>query len=307
MDIVGPLPKTARGHRYILVICDYTTWHTEAMPLKKFTVPAVAEQLMELLSTHGVPKDILTDQGTNFMSQLLQELYKMLGVKPVRTTPYHPQTNGLVERFNQTLKQMLRKMIGEEGQDWDKLVPYILFAYREVSQSSMGFSPFEMVNGRDVRGPLDMLKEGWTGAKPGGDDIITYVIRIHECLETAKETVLENLRQAQQKQKTWYDKRSRETQFEVGDKVLVLLPTRTEKLLAKWKGPYNVIRKVGKVNYELEIMDERKGRKLFHVNMLNKWNEPEEMFVNQISDKRRRFPATRKSNRIYRMLCTRSN
>ena len=91
---------------------------------------------------------------------------------------------------------------------------------------------------------------------------------------------MENLRQAQQKQKTWYDKRARETQFEVGDKVLVLLPTRTEKLLAKWKGPYNVIRKVGKVNYELEMTDGGKGRKLFHVNMLKKWNEPEEMFMN---------------------------
>ena len=153
MDIVGPLPKTARGHRYILVICDYATRYPEAMPLKRFTAPAVAEQLMELFSRHGVPKEILTDQGTNFMSQLLQELYKMLGVKPVRTTPYHPQTDGLVERFNQTLKQMLRKIIDEEGRDWDKLVPYILFAYREVPQSSTGFSPFEMVYGRDVRGP----------------------------------------------------------------------------------------------------------------------------------------------------------
>ena len=176
MDILGPLPKTARGHRYILVVCDYATRYPEAMALKRFTAPAVAEQLMELFSRHEVPKEILTDQGTNFTSQLLQELYKMLGVKPVQTTPYHPQMDELVERFNQTLKQMLRKMIDEEGRDWDKLVPYILFAYREVPQSSTGFSPFEMVYGRDVRGPLDILKEGWIGGKPGGDNIITYVI-----------------------------------------------------------------------------------------------------------------------------------
>ena len=199
MDIVGPLPKTARGHRYILVICDYATRYLKAMPLKRFTSPAVAEQLMEPFSRHRVPKEILTDQGTNLMSQLLQELYKMLGVKLVRTTPYHPQTDRLVERFNQTLKQMLRKMIDEEGRDWDKLVPYILFAYREVPQSSTEFSPFEMVYGRDVRGSLDISKERWIGGKLGGDNIITYVIWIHERLEAAKETVLENLRQAQQK------------------------------------------------------------------------------------------------------------
>ena len=221
----------------------------------------------------------------------------MLGVKPVRTTPYHPQTDELVERFNQTHKQMLRKMIDEEGLDWDKLVPYILFAYREVSQSSTGFSPFEMVYGRDVRGPLDILKEGLIGGKPGGDDIITYVIRIYEHLEAAKETVLENLQQAQQNQNTWYNKRAKKTQFEVGDKVLVLLPTRTEKLLAKWKGPYNVIWKVGKVNYELEMMDGRKGRKLFHVNMVKKWNKLEEIFVNQISDEEEEVPCYQKEQR----------
>ena len=79
------------------------------MPLRRFTAPAVAEQLMELFSRHRVPKEILTNQGTNFTSQLLQELYKMLGVKPVQTTPYHPQMNRLVERFNQTLRQMLKK------------------------------------------------------------------------------------------------------------------------------------------------------------------------------------------------------
>ena len=105
-----------------------------------------------------------------------------------------------------------------------------------------------MVYGIDVRGPLGILKEGWIGGKPGGDDIITYVIRIYEHLEAAKETVLENLQQAQQNQNIWYDKRAKKTQFEVGDKVLVLLPTHTEKLLAKWKGPCNVIWKVGKVN-----------------------------------------------------------
>ena len=90
----------------------------------------------------GIPEEILTDQGSNFTSQLLAELYRLLHVHPIRTSPYHPQTDGLVERFNQTLKSMLRKAATEEGKDWDKLVPYLLFAYREVPQGSTGFSPF---------------------------------------------------------------------------------------------------------------------------------------------------------------------
>ena len=260
MDIVGPLPKSKHGHKYILVVCDYATRYPEAIPLKKFTTPAIAEELVELFARHGIPKEILTDQGTNFTSQLLLELYRMLWVKAIRTTPYHPQTDGLVERFNQTLKQMLRKTIDEEGSEWDKLLPCVLFAYREVPQSSNGFSPFELIYGRDVRGPLDVLKEDWIHNQLKDDDIVSYVTRIYERLKEGREAVQENLRKSQLKQKKWYDKRARDITSAEGDKVLVLLPTRTEKLLAKWKGPYKVLRKVGRVNYEIEVSGEEKKR-----------------------------------------------
>ena len=98
----------------------------------------------------GVPEEILTDQGSNFMSKLLAELYSLLHIHSIRTSPYHPQTDGLVERFNKTLKSMLRKAVDTEGKNWDKLIPYLLFAYREVPQASTGFSPFELVYGRNV-------------------------------------------------------------------------------------------------------------------------------------------------------------
>ena len=94
-----------------------------------------------------MPSEILTDQGTNFMSKLLSQL---LQVRWIRTSPYHPQTDGLVERFNGTLKSMLRKT-AVEGKNWDKLLPYLLFAYREVPQASTGFSPFELMYGRRER------------------------------------------------------------------------------------------------------------------------------------------------------------
>ena len=145
MDVVGPLPKTVQGHRFILVVCDYSTSYPEAIPLRCMTAPIMAEQLVELFSRHGIPREILTDQGMNFTSSLLQELYKMLGVTSLKTTPYHPQTDGLVERFNKTLKQMIRRLITGEGQEWRKFLPYILFAYREVPQASTGLSSFELL------------------------------------------------------------------------------------------------------------------------------------------------------------------
>ena len=159
MDIVGPLPRSKSGNRYVLVICDYATRYLEAIPLRSIDAEHIAEELIKVFARVGVPREILTDQGSNFTSRLLAELYRLLHVHPIRTSPYHPQTDGLVERFNKTLKEMLRKTVTDGGKDWDRMIPYLLFAYREVPQSSTGFSPFELLYGRDVRGPLDVLKE----------------------------------------------------------------------------------------------------------------------------------------------------
>ena len=101
------------------------------MPLRTIDAEHVAEELVKMFARVGIPKEILTDQGTNFTSQLLAEIYRLLHVHPIRTTPYHPQTDGLVERFNKTLKALLRKAAVDEGKDWDRMIPYLLFAYRE--------------------------------------------------------------------------------------------------------------------------------------------------------------------------------
>ena len=115
LDIVGPLPKTSRGHRYILVMVDYATRYPEALPLRAATAKAVARELMLLFSRVGIAREILTDQGSCFMLRVLKELLSLLQVKQLRTSVYHPQTDGLVERFNKTLKQMLKKAMETDG------------------------------------------------------------------------------------------------------------------------------------------------------------------------------------------------
>ena len=99
------------------MICDYATRYPEAIPILSIEAETIAEELMTFFSRVGVPQEILTDQGSNFTSRLLREVYRLLHVSPIRTSPYHPQTDGLVERFNQTLKSMLRKAATEEGKD----------------------------------------------------------------------------------------------------------------------------------------------------------------------------------------------
>ena len=169
----------------------------------------------------------------------MKQLHHQLGITAIRTTPYHPQTDGLVERFNQTLKNMLRKFVSDTGKDWDKWLPFLLFAYREVPQASTGFSPFELLYGWSVQGPLDLLKRSWEipASSPGNVGVVQYVLQMRDRLEQYREEAQENLKKAQQNQKRWYDAHARQSEYQPGQKVLLLLPSSTSKLLAKWQGP----------------------------------------------------------------------
>lgn len=210
MDIVGPLPHSRAGHKYILVTCDYATRYPDAIPLRSIDAEHIADELVKLFSRVGIPKEILTDQGSNFTSQLLTEIYRLLHVHRIRTTPYHPQSDGLVERFNKTLKSLLRKTVTDTGKDWDKLLPFLLFAYREVPQASTGFSPFELLYGREVRGPLDVLKETWEADKRSSESVVSHVLAMRDRMSSMTELVRKQLEKAQEKQKLWYDKAARE-------------------------------------------------------------------------------------------------
>ena len=110
-----------------------------------------------MIPRHGVPSELLSDRGTAFLSQLMLDVYKLMGITKTNTTAYHPQTDGLVERFHRTLTDMLAKNVDKSGKDWDKFLPYVLFAYRSSLQKSTGESPFHLLYGRDPRLPTDEI------------------------------------------------------------------------------------------------------------------------------------------------------
>ena len=144
VDLVGPIqPATTKGNRYILTLVDYATRFPEAVPISNIETERVAEALVDIFCRRGVPRDMLSDMGTQFTSGLMSEVSRLLSMKHLTTTPYHPICNGLVEKFNGTLKQMLRRLCHQKPKDWDKYINAALFAYREVPQESLGFSPFE--------------------------------------------------------------------------------------------------------------------------------------------------------------------
>lgn len=271
MDLVGPLPRTQRGNHFVLTICDYATRYPEAIALPSTEAPRISKELVAVFARVGIPEEILSDQGPNFMSALLEEVYRLLQITRIRTSPYHPQTDGLVERFNGTLKGMLRKFVSRNQKDWDEYLPYLLFAYREVPQGSTGFSPFELLYGRRVRGPLDVLRESWTRSSTEETPEITHVVEMRNRLEEMSDLVKGNLEKAQQRQKAAYDRGTKPRSLEVGDDVLVLLPMQHNRLKLEWVGPYRVTRRVTSVDYEVESPGRYRGKKVYHINLLKRW------------------------------------
>ncbi|KAL0149631.1 hypothetical protein M9458_055158 [Cirrhinus mrigala] len=271
MDIVGPLPKSAREHEHILVIVDYATRYPEAVPLRKATAKNIAQELFLLASRVGIPSEILNDQGTPFMSRLMADLCRLLRVKQLRTTVYHPQTDGLVERFNQTLKQMLRRVAAEDRRDWDLMIPYVLFGIREVPQASTGFTPFELLFGRQPRGLLDVAKEAWEQQPAPHRTVIEHVRQMRERIDRVMPLVREHLCKAQQAQQRHYNRAAQPREFQPGDRVMVLVPSSACKFLASWQGPYTVLEKLGPVTYRVRQPGKRQTEQLYHINLLKKW------------------------------------
>nr|XP_022307941.1 uncharacterized protein LOC111113940 [Crassostrea virginica] len=273
VDLVGPLfPATGKGNRYILTLVDYATRYPEAIALPNIETERVAEALIEIFSRIGVPREMLTDMGTQFTSSLMSEVSRLISLRQLTTTPYHPSCNGLVERFNGTLKQILKRLCAEKPKDWDKYLSAVLFAYREVPQESVGFSPFELVYGRSVRGPITILKELWTKDVPDPNVKTTYqyVLDLKERLQSMAELAKVSLEKSSTRYKKCYDRKTRNRTIKAGEKALVLLPTDNNKLLLQWKGPYVVTKRSNRVDYQLDV----KGKlKTFHINLMKKYTE----------------------------------
>ena len=276
IDLVGPIgPPSEDGHRYILTLVDFATRYPEAVPLKNIDTETVAEALVDIFSRLGVPEEILSDLGTQFVSECMKEVTRLLSIKQLTTTPYHPMCNGLTEKFNGTMKSMLKRLCSEQPRQWHRYINPLLFAYREVPQESTGFSPFELLYGRAVRGPMLILKELWTKEveEPEVKNSYQYVFELREKLEDTLKLAHTELQKAQLKGKHYYDRKTKVRKFAPGDKVLVLLPTDHNKLLMQWKGPFEVSAVMGLNDYKVRV----KGKeRVYHANLLKKYFERED-------------------------------
>ena len=274
IDIVGPIsPASSRGHRYILTMIDTATRFPEAVPLKNIDTITVAESLLEIFSRVGIPRQVLSDNGSQFKSDLMTEINRLLSIQAVHSTPYHAASNGCVERLNGTLKSMLKKVCVDHPQEWDRYVPAVLFAYREMPNDSLKFSPFELLYGRNVRGPLSILHEIWANDELDTSIRTSYrhVLELRDRLEDAAKVAKENSKVSANKYKEYFDRKARPRKLSVGDEVLLLLPTDKNKLLMQWRGPYKVVEaRSNNVDYVINV---RGKHRVYHINMLKKFHK----------------------------------
>ena len=191
---------------------------------------------------HGVPQELLSDRGGNFPSELMQEVCRLMGVKKLNTSGYHPQCNGLVERFNSTLIQILAK-VTKNLKDWDQCLPYVVYAYHTTAQESTKELPFFLLYGRDLQIPT--VEALLAPSTPYTVDLDDYRSELVTGLSDAWKAVTENIKTAQCHQKRTYDRGASEPELKVGDWVLVHMPHEVRgnawKFARPFHGPYQVV------------------------------------------------------------------
>ena len=254
IDIVGPLPTTERGNTYILSITDYFTKWAQAYELVDQTAQSVADVLStRFISVFGAPSILHSDQGRNFESKLFQQLCKTFGILKTRTSPYNPKSDGLCERWNKTMQQMLKSLANENKDDWDLLLPFVVMGYNSTPQASTGLSPRLMVFGDEMPVPLDVMVGKPPGEKPYACET-EYIEWLRQTLNKAHEHARKNLKRAALIQKSRYDKCCRPPAYKPGQFVWRWYPPAANKKLGKgWKGVYRVVACPTEVNCQIQL------------------------------------------------------
>ncbi|CAK1595807.1 unnamed protein product [Parnassius mnemosyne] len=200
IDVAGPFPETESGNKYFMVEMDYFTKWPEVFAIPNQEASTVADKLVhEVFCRFGVPLEIHSDQGRNFESQIFQETCRVMGTQKTRTTSYHPQSDGMVERFNQTLERYLAKVVEKRQRDWDRHIQPFLLSYRSAVHESTSVTPAFVNFGRELRLPADLI----TGIPPDAPRSITdYANDLRNKMNDIYEHVRQTGQQTSEKMKT---------------------------------------------------------------------------------------------------------
>lgn len=266
MDLITSLPKTHDGNDAIIVFVDRLSKMVHFQPcVTEVGAEDVGQYFMQcVVKHHGIPRELVTDRDRRFLSRFWEEVCRLLGVKQLLSTAFHPETDGQTERANRVLEELLRHYVSTDQKDWDRLLPVAEFAVNNAWHESVQNTPFFLNYGQH---PLTPVTVDTDRRVPAADNFTTG---IQEALKRSKQL----LEAAQQRQKAYADQHRRELTFAVGTQVLLstkhlaLKNPGTKKLMPKWVGPFEVTRAVGNVAYKLNLPVNMKVHPVFHVSLL---------------------------------------
>jgi hypothetical protein len=277
MDCFGKvLPNQEIDYNYALVLVDsYSRWPI-VVPLRTLTAKNVCDALLQVFAQTGVAMvmTLSSDNGSNFAASLTREFMNRLGCSPRFITPGHPNATGLVERAVGTTKRIIGKLAEEHPRQWQKYLPFVLWALREAPNETTGLPPFTFVYGRLPKGPLAILKETWSGERELplnlGKSAVEYLEDLREKMTKARDLADVQTKHAQSRYVDRYNLRSKDKSFEVGEKCIILMPdTTASKVFSKWKGPAEIIEVKSPYSYLVEY---KGARYHVHANKLKKFH-----------------------------------
>lgn len=274
VDLMGPLPRSSASNVHLVVFVDYYSRWVELFPLRTATAETVSRVLIkEILTRWGVPDYILSDRGSQFVSDLFQNVCRQWGLPHKMTTAYHPQTN-MTERVNRTLKTMISSYVGNNHKHWDKHLHDFRFALNTAVSESTGVTPAEVNLNRPLHGPLDTLLQP-SGSSTLGCPPDSPVYKKAAELSQMKDYVDQKLIKAREKQKAHYDKTRREVLYEEQDRVWMRSHPYSKaekafsaKLAPRWQGPYRIVRRLSPLNYEIVLEETGEDLRVTHVSRL---------------------------------------
>lgn len=226
MDFCGPLQRTPRENRYVLIITDYFTRHIVAVPLPNCSAEKTAEALFnEYFCKFGIPCLIISDQGSHFRNQLMASMRSLIGYNHVFSTPYHPQTNGIVERFNSTFIPQISKLHDSEHNNWDEYLQAVVFAYNSGSHKTTNYSPYELLYGRAPRLPFHSKPSHLSFPHPHD-----YLAQLTKTLKIFHQSARAQIIQQQTRNQQYYNRNRTDPVYLVGDRVLTRIQGSRGKL-----------------------------------------------------------------------------
>jgi len=278
-DIIGPLPESDEGNRYILVLVDYFTKWAEAYALSERVATTVAHAISSRwFATHGIPLKFHCDNAAEFRSQVMRELKSLLGIRGTFITPYRPCSNGLCERTNGTIESMIMCMVEEERHTWDKVLPYVLSAYRATPHTSTGYSPNMMLYGRETNLPCDIMYGNTSQyvAPPEYQCHCHYVTQLRQTMVKCHERARKSAGIAAVRQRRVHDEETIPRRFCPGD-VVWFFEKRlgARPLCMGWTGTFVVTEQTGPANYRIQRIEGGKN-KIVHVDNLRLHNDQTE-------------------------------